>query len=91
MGVIWGVTNPWLERGSSDSKMEGGFSIKSLLKILVNYKFLVPFLLNQLGSVLFNYFMGSAGTILLKKFRIARLFSRTYDCEQCGFYCDFCS
>jgi len=63
VGVIWGVTNPLLEKGSKDKKSDAtDVGVKSLLRtVLLNYKFLIPFGINQLGSVLYYYCMGKTG------------------------------
>jgi drug/metabolite transporter (DMT)-like permease len=60
VGVIWGITNPWLEKGSEGQKSDDlDLSMKSLIKLILNYKFLVPFGLNQLGSVLYYILLGN--------------------------------
>jgi len=63
VGAIWGITNPFLEKGSQDKPTkETDFGVKSLIKsIFLNLKFLVPFLANQLGSGLYYYCMGKTG------------------------------
>jgi hypothetical protein len=72
VGLIWGITNPFLEKGSSSySEQITQEKDKSRMKIfydvyqiLLNYKFLIPFLLNQTGSILFYFTLGKAGKIV---------------------------
>ncbi|XP_047469886.1 transmembrane protein 234 homolog [Penaeus chinensis] len=65
VSILWGVTNPLLKRASvgiEDIQMSN-----PLLQTLYEVKFLAsrfsyvfPFLLNQLGSVVFVYLLGAA-------------------------------
>lgn len=60
-GLVWGITNPFLEKGSKDStEEEFDLSLKSLLKTIFNYKFIIPFVINQLGSIIYYYFLGKS-------------------------------
>lgn len=62
VGLLWGVTNPLIKRGSSglqtDKKPKSGknklFRVFSEVKsILLRWQYIVPFLLNQSGSLLY--------------------------------------
>ena len=61
VGVIWGATNPYMEKGTKIaevSKVERDFSWKSFIKTISNLKFLIPFGLNQSGSLLYYFLLG---------------------------------
>ena len=71
VGLIWGITNPFLEQGAKampsedPNKQENSrfFLVRwafFVFDLLLNYKFAIPFLLNQLGSVLFYYALGNS-------------------------------
>lgn len=69
VAILWGVTNPFLRKGAEGVervKVEG--SVRRLLyeaKFLVsNYRYVVPFLLNQSGSVVFYLTLASTGAVL---------------------------
>ena len=66
VGTIWGITNPLLEKGSESEKSQSSdLSVNSLVKTLLNFRFLIPFAVNQLGSGLYYYFMGKTGSIVI--------------------------
>lgn len=57
VGVIWGVTNPFMERASLAKQKKGTLDLSTsrVMSVLTDVAFLLPFLLNQLGSVLQVY------------------------------------
>jgi len=57
-GIIWGVTNSALDFKVA-KKMEPKKGESLILHLLKNWKFLVIFTLNQIGSVLFAVFIQS--------------------------------
>ncbi|OWZ17810.1 putative membrane protein [Phytophthora megakarya] len=66
VGALWGCTNPLIKRGSNDSVMYtrksnsvGEFG-KQLIGLVKNWQFVLPFALNQSGSVVYVYLLGSA-------------------------------
>lgn len=70
VGALWGCTNPWLKASSTPPPEtslgeEGSLFTTSLqsLNALTRAKSLLPFVLNQLGSVLFYYLLGTTGNI----------------------------
>ena len=89
VGVIWGITNPFLEKHSKGvedkaaeemnltekkgeenseqnlkEKENNPSRLMSFLHILTNWRFILAFLLNQLGSGLYVYSLGDLGTKL---------------------------
>ncbi|XP_059510401.1 transmembrane protein 234 [Stegostoma tigrinum] len=64
VALLWGGTNPFLKKGT-----EGIEKVKSrnvviqlfveMKFLFLNYKYLVPFLLNQSGSVIYYYTLAS--------------------------------
>lgn len=60
VGIIWGVTNPFIRRGTTGvDKIECESSVqKTLFEIkflITRWQYIVPFLINQCGSVLYVY------------------------------------
>ncbi|XP_026283526.1 transmembrane protein 234 homolog [Frankliniella occidentalis] len=58
VGFLWGGTNPFLKKGATGmDKVEGNNIIARLWKevylLLLNWKYMIPFLLNQSGSVVY--------------------------------------
>ncbi|XP_029901139.1 transmembrane protein 234 [Myripristis murdjan] len=60
VSVLWGCTNPFLKRGTEG--IENVTSTNKVLQLLaeakflfLNFKYLVPFLLNQSGSLVYYY------------------------------------
>uniref|UniRef100_A0A1B6GQG3 EamA domain-containing protein n=1 Tax=Cuerna arida TaxID=1464854 RepID=A0A1B6GQG3_9HEMI len=65
VGLLWGVTNPLIKKGSAGvSKFEGSnVFVRFFMDIKVfatNWKCMIPFLLNQSGSVLYYFTLKSA-------------------------------
>lgn len=66
VALLWGCTNPFLKRGSEgiqlvspvDGKVAGVFL--QLKWLALNLKFVVPFLINQAGSVLYFITVGQS-------------------------------
>ena len=76
VGALWGCTNPFLREGSKDAvntetvktnetassscvNMLPTF-MQDLIKSFTNIKFIVPFALNQSGSMVYYYLLGTA-------------------------------
>ena len=55
--VFWGVTNPFLKNGGVGMEEESSV-VGKFIRLLKNWKFLIPFGLNQFGSLLYYYSMG---------------------------------
>ncbi len=56
VGIIWGVTNPFMEQASLARKNTSlDLSTSRVMTALTDIAFLLPFLLNQLGSILHVY------------------------------------
>ncbi|XP_034432825.1 transmembrane protein 234 isoform X1 [Hippoglossus hippoglossus] len=65
VSVLWGCTNPFLKRGSAGIEDVSGSSRTSQLLaevkfLFLNTKYLVPFLLNQCGSLVYYYTLSTA-------------------------------
>lgn len=54
---FWGATNPFLKNGAIGLEEESSVFGK-FVRLLKNWQFLVPFGLNQFGSLLYYYSMG---------------------------------
>lgn len=69
VGALWGCTNPFLKQSGSGQQLEIKHTGESFLarlgrevgQLILNWRFLLPFGLNQLGSVLFLSTLASAG------------------------------
>lgn len=67
VALVWGGTNPFLRRGGEAAakdtgKPKGngiGATLNQFLRTLANWRFSVPFGINQLGSQLYNILLGS--------------------------------
>ncbi|XP_014286627.1 transmembrane protein 234 isoform X2 [Halyomorpha halys] len=60
VGFFWGVTNPFLKRGTAGvtNINEDNKFLKILKEILflgTNWKYMTPFLINQCGSILYYF------------------------------------
>jgi multidrug transporter EmrE-like cation transporter len=56
VGLLWGCTNPFIKHGQSTvvkTKDASTSSMGNLLQMMAEPKVLVPFLVNQLGSIAF--------------------------------------
>ena len=75
VGIIWGTTNAFMERGTTQEAEGGccsggscshskGCSEKSVLKetgsMFARLTFLIPFIINQLGSILNNFVVAAS-------------------------------
>ena len=66
VSLLWGCTNPFLRHGSertAPAKRTGRIYVdapRAVIATLSEWRFALPFAVNQLGSVLFNVLLGSA-------------------------------
>lgn len=51
VGLIWGITNTFMEKGTQ-KQLNYSF-LPDFLKTFLHPRFLIPYLVNQLGSVLY--------------------------------------
>ncbi|XP_076441448.1 transmembrane protein 234 homolog [Babylonia areolata] len=69
VAAMWGGTNPFIKRGSrgvEDIKAESAFQqfVQEFCFLFFNVKYLVPFLINQMGSVVYFITLSSADLTL---------------------------
>jgi len=55
--IFWGVTNPFLKQGAPGLSEEKSV-VGKFMRLICNWQFVVPFALNQFGSLLYYYSMG---------------------------------
>ncbi|XP_008294492.1 transmembrane protein 234 [Stegastes partitus] len=65
VSVLWGCTNPFLKRGTEGlEEVTRTSRVSQLLAevkfLFLNFKYLVPFLLNQSGSLVYYYTLSTA-------------------------------
>lgn len=65
VALVWGITNPLLKKGSAGvEKIRGHGRLRQLLSEVVflalRWQYVVPFLINQTGSVLYYVTIGQA-------------------------------
>ena len=64
VGLIWGTTNALMEKGTKSSKNENSKNDENALKetgnMFSNWRFLLPFAINQLGSVINNFVVAAS-------------------------------
>jgi hypothetical protein len=58
VGLLWGSTTPFL-RSTKSTKTEETSTAKHLKSLFTDIKFLIPFGLNQLGSIFFYRLLGA--------------------------------
>ncbi|XP_064381248.1 transmembrane protein 234 isoform X3 [Dromaius novaehollandiae] len=68
VAVLWGGTGPFLRTGAAGlEQVRGQGRLRQLLTEIcflgLNYKYMVPFLLNQCGSLLFYLTLASTGAV----------------------------
>jgi multidrug transporter EmrE-like cation transporter len=56
VALLWGTTNPFL---ANSSNTEAVGIMRQTIDLLKNWRFLLPLILNQCGSVLYNYALKS--------------------------------
>ena len=69
VGLVWGATNPFIKRNSAGIKdvAHPNRVVKFLLELkflALNWKYMVPFTINQLGAVLYYATIGKADITL---------------------------
>ncbi|CAH1738182.1 unnamed protein product [Aphis gossypii] len=56
VGVLWGSTNPFLKAATNKVKRNKTFNIISeIVDHVTNWQYLIPFIINQCGSLLFYF------------------------------------
>uniref|UniRef100_K3WLG6 EamA domain-containing protein n=1 Tax=Globisporangium ultimum (strain ATCC 200006 / CBS 805.95 / DAOM BR144) TaxID=431595 RepID=K3WLG6_GLOUD len=66
VGALWGCTNPLIKRGSAEdltyTRKDNSFAefVCQLVHWVKNWRFVVPFALNQSGSIAYVHLLGSA-------------------------------
>ena len=62
VGTIWGTTNAFMELGAKpeEGKKEEKNALSETGSMFTNYKFYVPFLLNQVGGILNNFVVAAS-------------------------------
>mmetsp|Transcript_6595 Transcript_6595/g.6833 ORF Transcript_6595/g.6833 Transcript_6595/m.6833 type:complete len:125 (+) Transcript_6595:293-667(+) len=62
VGILWGCSNPFIKRGSmrKDSRKEATI-FETIWFVLRNPSILIPFLVNQSGSLMFYYLLATEG------------------------------
>ncbi|XP_040917475.1 transmembrane protein 234 isoform X2 [Toxotes jaculatrix] len=71
VSVLWGCTNPFLKRGTEGiENVTNTNRVSQLLAevkfLFLNIKYLVPFLLNQSGSLVYYYTLSTTGHRFIK-------------------------
>ncbi|CAH0493387.1 unnamed protein product [Peronospora farinosa] len=65
VGALWGCTNPFIKLGSNDDVMYTrkdnsiGEYVNQLVGLVKNWQFVLPFIMNQSGSVAYVYLLSS--------------------------------
>jgi drug/metabolite transporter (DMT)-like permease len=62
VSLLWGITNPFIKAGSAgiDDVKGANPILAQIVFLATNYKFVVPFLFNQLGAIIFLFTLGNA-------------------------------
>ncbi|ELP91413.1 hypothetical protein EIN_155200 [Entamoeba invadens IP1] len=63
VGMLWGCTNPLMKQGIHFEHPEGATLVQNIVTdiktLVLSYGFVIPFLINQSGSILFSVLLGS--------------------------------
>ena len=61
VGALWGCTNPFLRTGTTDlvTDSKSAWYVR-LYRTLCNWRFTIPFILNQSGPLVYYYLLGKA-------------------------------
>ncbi|XP_043998026.1 transmembrane protein 234 isoform X2 [Gambusia affinis] len=73
VSLLWGCTNPFLKKGSEGienvTETNRVFQLLAEIKFLIlNINYLVPFLINQSGSLVYFYILSTTGKLLGEEF-----------------------
>ncbi|XP_003707200.2 transmembrane protein 234 homolog isoform X1 [Megachile rotundata] len=65
VALLWGVTNPFIKKGAKGlenvkASSKFGQFFKELAFLVTQLKYIIPFIINQLGSVLYFLTLGNA-------------------------------
>lgn len=63
-GILWGTTNPFMEKGATTKNNMEKKGFWHFISIILSPRFILPFLLNQCGSVSFYFFQHYTGNLL---------------------------
>ncbi|XP_048860745.1 transmembrane protein 234 isoform X3 [Brienomyrus brachyistius] len=69
VALLWGATNPFLKKGAEGIEdVRGGRMVFQLIAevkfLFINIRYLVPFLLNQSGSLVYYLTLATTGKLL---------------------------
>ncbi|KAL7719259.1 Transmembrane protein [Entamoeba marina] len=63
VGMLWGCTNPFMKKGIQFEHEENCSILTNLKKdvitLVTSFSFIIPFLINQSGSIIFTLMLGS--------------------------------
>ncbi|XP_066591950.1 transmembrane protein 234 homolog [Prorops nasuta] len=64
VALLWGITNPLIKRGANGLERIESFTLydqilKEAYFLITNWKYILPFLVNQMGSVIYFLTLGS--------------------------------
>ena len=61
VAIFWGATNPLIEESVTETKdyKTDDYSPKSVISVATSKLFIIAFAINQIGSVLYAYLLGS--------------------------------
>jgi drug/metabolite transporter (DMT)-like permease len=69
VSLVWGITNPFLRDGTLQKQKvhpsidrvlhRCPFWLANILSVVLNYRWFIPFILNQLGGLVFTVILGS--------------------------------
>eukprot|EP01041_Mallomonas_annulata_P000873 gene873-1698_t len=59
VGLLWGITNPFMKRGSTKESRKNDSTFETLKAFLTNPRAFIPMIINQIGSALFYYILAT--------------------------------
>ncbi|CRG93702.1 conserved Plasmodium protein, unknown function [Plasmodium gallinaceum] len=80
IGFLWGCTNAYMKKGCKDENTEKNI-IKDIISIFKNLNIIIPYILNQIGSLLYYYLLSESDISLVMPLSNASSFFFTYITE----------
>ncbi|CRH01012.1 conserved Plasmodium protein, unknown function [Plasmodium relictum] len=81
IGCLWGCTNVYMKKGCKDEKTKKNI-IKEIISICKNLNIILPYILNQVGSLFYYYLLSKSDISLVMPLSNTSSFFFTYITER---------
>ncbi|KYO01819.1 conserved protein, unknown function [Plasmodium gaboni] len=65
IGILWGCTNAYMKKGCIYKSNDENIKKENILSIFTNYYIIVPYILNQIGSLFYYYLLSTSDISLV--------------------------